>query len=122
MAAILLASGAPGERYATPSSRIMIHNPSWSLTSDSMSAENLSAQASESQRQREHFLRALSRQTGQPEQDLATLLSTDTFFTAQEARDFGVIDDLLVDISGHQMSRKCADERGHVDGSVDKAT
>lgn len=92
MAAVLLAAGAPGERYSYASARIMIHQPSWGWgiyrgDSDSKQADDLSLQATESQRQRAHWSATLARLTGQDCAEIDAKMVRDVFMTADDARE-----------------------------------
>jgi ATP-dependent Clp protease protease subunit len=93
-AAVLLAAGAPGKRSATPSSRILIHQPSGG-TEGPQQISDLDIQAREIQRMRDLMEQILSRHTGQTIEQVHSDVERDKIFTAAEAKDYGLIDNVL---------------------------
>ena len=109
MAAMLLAAGEPGQRYACASSRLMIHQPSWgwgifSGDSDSKQAEDLSIQATESQRQREHWSATLAALTGQNGKEIDARMARNVHLNAAEAKGLGLVDHILGGIEGGKVA------------------
>ena len=93
MAAILLASGAKGKRYALPYSRVMIHQP---LGGAHGQATDIEIQAREILRLREVANEILSRHTGQPIDKIQLDTERDYFMSSQAACDYGLNDKVIV--------------------------
>ncbi|WP_038055050.1 ATP-dependent Clp endopeptidase proteolytic subunit ClpP [Thermodesulfobacterium hydrogeniphilum] len=93
MAAILLAAGAPGKRYALAHSRIMIHQPIGAFQGQATEVE---IQAKEILRLREILNNILSKHTGQPKDKIAKDTERDFYMSAEEALNYGVIDKILI--------------------------
>ncbi len=93
MGAFLLAAGARGKRYALPNSRIMIHQPSGGTQGQ---ASDIQIQAKEILRLRERLNDILAERTGQDIERIALDTERDNFMSADEARDYGLIDKVLV--------------------------
>lgn len=93
MAAVLLAAGRAGKRYALPNSRIILHQPFGEFQGQ---ATDLAIQAKEILRMRETLNRILSRHTGQPVEKIQTDVERDFIMTPEQARDYGVIDEIIV--------------------------
>ncbi len=92
MAAVLLAAGTTGKRHALPHSRIMIHQP-WGGASGT--ADDIVIQAAEIKRNKHLLLEALQRHTGQSRETLEKDTDRDFFMTPQEARTYGIVDEVL---------------------------
>ncbi len=93
-AAVLLAAGTKGKRYALPQSRILIHQPSGG-TEGAMQISDLDIQAKEILRMRDLMEEILARHTGQ---DLATVradVERDKIFTAEQAKAYAIVDDVI---------------------------
>lgn len=88
-AAVLLAAGAAGKRYALPNSRVLIHQP-WGGTQGQVS--DIEIQAREMLRMREALDRILSHHTGQPIEKIHADTERDNIMTAEEAKAYGLID------------------------------
>ncbi len=93
MAAVLLAEGTKGKRYALTSSRILIHQP-WSGGGGGQQTDIL-LQAKEITRMRDQLEQMLSSSTGQPLEKIHVDCERDYIMTAQEAKDYGIIDKVL---------------------------
>jgi len=93
MAALLLAAGAPGKRFALPNSRILIHQPSMSGLSGQ--ATDIDIHAREILRLREEINRILSQHTGQPIGKIQSDMERDYIMTAGQAKDYGVVDQVI---------------------------
>ena len=92
MGAFLLAAGEKGKRFALPNSRIMIHQP---LGGAQGQATDIEIQAREILKLREQLNRMLSERTGQPMEKIQADTERDYFMSAAEARDYGLIDQVL---------------------------
>lgn len=92
-AAVLLAAGTPGRRAALPNSRIIIHQPATEGT-QGMSSD-LEIQAREILRLRARMEKIIAESSGRPEEEVSRDIDRDKIMTAQEARAYGLIDDIL---------------------------
>ncbi|WP_368641973.1 ATP-dependent Clp endopeptidase proteolytic subunit ClpP [Castellaniella ginsengisoli] len=93
MGAFLLAAGAKGKRYALPNSRIMIHQPSGGAQGQ---ASDIQIQAKEILSLRERLNNILAERTGQDIERIAVDTERDNFMSADDAREYGLIDKVLV--------------------------
>jgi ATP-dependent Clp protease protease subunit len=93
MGAVLLAGGAQGKRYCLPHSRMMIHQP---LGCFQGQATDIDIHAREILLVRERLNRILADHTGQSLEKIQTDTDRDNFLGAQQAKDYGLIDDILV--------------------------
>src|SRR3954453_873882 len=91
-AAVLLAAGTPGKRSALPHSRILIHQP---YTEGGGQGSDIEIQANEILRMREEMEGILARHTGRAIQDIRNDIERDKILTADDAKDYGVIDQVL---------------------------
>ena len=92
MGALLLAGGAAGKRYALPNSRIMIHQP---LGGFSGQATDIQIRAKEILRIKDKLNRILADATGQPVERIEADTERDNFMSAEEAREYGLIDRII---------------------------
>jgi len=92
MGAHLLAAGTPGKRFSLPNSRIMIHQP---LGGFQGQATDIEIHAREILSLKERLNEMLAKHTGQPLEKLADDVERDYFLTAQQAKDYGLVDDVL---------------------------
>ncbi|MGB9621521.1 MAG: ATP-dependent Clp endopeptidase proteolytic subunit ClpP [Brevinematia bacterium] len=92
MAAVLLAAGTKGKRFALPHSRIMIHQP---LGGAQGQATDIEIQAKEILRMRDILNQILSEHTGQPIERVKKDTDRDFYMDPKEAKDYGIIDDIL---------------------------
>ena len=93
MGAILLAGGTPGKRHALPSSRVMIHQPRGGAEGQE---SDIAIRAKEIIRLKKLSIKYLAQQTGKSEEELAHDMERDFFMSAEEAKDYGIIDDILI--------------------------
>ena len=93
MAAVLLASGQKGKRFAVPNARIMIHQLSGGFSGQ---ASDIEIQAREALRLKKTLDEILSRHTGQPNERISKDTDRDYFMSPQEAKDYGLIDQVIV--------------------------
>jgi ATP-dependent Clp protease protease subunit len=93
MGAFLLAGGAPGKRYAVPNARIMIHQP---LGGFQGQATDIEIHAKEILRVKARLNEILARHTKQPIERIEKDTERDYFMGAGEAKEYGIIDDVIV--------------------------
>jgi ATP-dependent Clp protease, protease subunit len=91
-AAVLLAAGTPGKRFALPHSRILMHQPSGGAEGQSVDIE---IQAREILRMRDLLNEILAEKTGQTVERIATDTDRDFILEAQAAKDYGVVDEII---------------------------
>jgi ATP-dependent Clp protease protease subunit len=92
MAAVLVAAGTPGKRYALPHSRLMIHQPSGGATGQT---SDISIAAKEILRWRETLNAILSEHSGQPVERIAKDSDRDFYMTAAESKEYGLVDHVI---------------------------
>ncbi|MFJ1765180.1 ATP-dependent Clp protease proteolytic subunit [Amycolatopsis sp. NPDC088138] len=92
-AAVLLAAGTPGKRYALPNSRVLIHQPATEGTYGQVS--DLEIQANEIQRVRRQMEVILAKHTGKDADQIRKDIERDKILTADEAKSYGIIDEVL---------------------------
>ena len=92
MGSLLLTAGAKGKRYALPLARIMIHQPLGGVQGQST---DIQIQAREILRLREVGNDILCRHTGQPREKVMADTERDNFMTAEDAKVYGLIDDVI---------------------------
>ena len=92
MGALLLSAGAPGKRYALPHSRVMIHQP---LGGFQGQASDIDIHAREILKLKDTLNRVLQKHTGQPLETIEHDTDRDKFLSAAEARDYGLIDEVI---------------------------
>ncbi|KJS12331.1 MAG: Clp protease ClpP [Desulfotomaculum sp. BICA1-6] len=93
MGAFLLAAGTPGKRYALPYARIMVHQPAGGFQGQ---ATDIDIQAREILRMRETMNTLMAKHTGQPVDKIARDTERDFFMSANEAKEYGLIDKVFV--------------------------
>ncbi|MCB0987299.1 MAG: ATP-dependent Clp protease proteolytic subunit [Acidimicrobiales bacterium] len=91
-AAVLLAAGTPGKRLALPHARVLLHQP-WG--SGSGQATDIEIQAREILRMRDLLEDILVEHTGQPKDKLKRDTDRDFVLSAQEAKEYGIIDEVI---------------------------
>jgi len=93
IATVLLAGGAKGSRFSLPNTRILIHQPSGGFQGQ---ATDIQIHAMEILRIRQIINEILSKHTSQPVERIERDTERDFFMSAQEAREYGIIDDIIV--------------------------
>ena len=94
MGSLLLCGGAAGKRFSLPNSRIMVHQPSGGFQGQ---ATDIEIHAKEILLVRERLNEIYSKHSGQKVKDIADALERDRFYTAEEAKAFGLIDEVVSD-------------------------
>ena len=92
MGAVLLAGGAKGKRYALPNSRVMIHQP-WGGSQGT--ALDMEIQVQEILKMKKNLERILAEHCGRTPEELSTACDRDNCMSAEEAKDFGLIDHVV---------------------------
>ena len=93
MAAVLLAAGTKGKRYALPHSRIMLHQPSGAATGQST---DIQITAKEIVRTKDTLTEIVAKHTGKSIDEVRAKTDRDFYMGPEEAKDFGVIDEIFV--------------------------
>lgn len=93
MAAVLLCAGAPKKRSALPHSRIMIHQP---MGGTSGQASDIEIEAREIQKIKKELYEIIAKHSNQPFEKVWADADRDHWLIAQEAKDYGMIDEILV--------------------------
>ena len=91
-AAVLLLAGAPGKRYALPNSRILLHQPHGGAQGQAIDIE---IQAREIMRLRELLESIIAKHTGQPLEKVSKDTDRDFILTAEDAKNYGAVDDII---------------------------
>ena len=91
-AAILLAAGTKGKRFALPNSKVMIHQP-WGQVGGQIT--DMEIEANELEKDRHRLNEILAKHTGQPIERIAKETDRDRYFHAYEAKEFGLVDEVV---------------------------
>ena len=91
-AAIILSAGTKGKRFALPHAKVMLHQPWGGVTGQ---AADIKIQAEEILKAKTMINEILSKHTGQPIERIAAETERDRYMTADEAREYGLIDEVL---------------------------
>src|SRR5208283_3022922 len=92
MGSLLLTAGAKGKRFALPNARIMVHQPSGGAQGQ---ATDIEIQAREILTLRKRLNEIYVRHTGQPIEAIERKLESDSYMSAEESRDFGLVDEVV---------------------------
>jgi len=92
-ASLLLCAGKKGERYALPNARIMVHQPSASYYGQ---AADIARHAQEIVKLKRRMNEIYAKHTGQTVETIEKQLDRDTYMTAEEAKSFGILDQVMV--------------------------
>lgn len=101
-AAVLLAGGTKGKRYALPNSRIMMHQPYGGVQGQ---ISDIEIQANEILRYRQVLNEILAKATGQPLERIEKDTDRDFFLSAEDAKKYGVVDDILQKLPGAEEEK-----------------
>lgn len=104
-AALLLAAGTKGKRYALPHARIMIHQPYGGVQGQ---AADIQIQAREILRMREELNRIFAKHTGQPLERIEKDSDRDFFMSPIEAKEYGLIDEVIYSRDAAQKAEAVA--------------
>ena len=102
-AAVILAAGTKGKRHALPHAKVMLHQPWGGVTGQ---AADIKIQAEEILKARTLINELLSKHTGQPVEKIAEETERDRYMTADEAKEYGLIDDVLHENEEKEMDIK----------------
>jgi ATP-dependent Clp protease, protease subunit len=102
-AAIVLAAGAKGHRYALPNAKVMLHQPYSGITGQ---AEDIRIQAEEVLKDKKLLNDILARHTGQDPEKIAREIERDRYMNAQEALEYGLVDEILIDPDKDKKKKK----------------
>lgn len=92
MGALLLAAGAKGKRYCLPHSRVMVHQPSGGFQGQ---ASDIEIHAREILQIRGRLNDIYAKHTGQALEEIEAKMDRDSFMSADEAKGFGIVDDVV---------------------------
>jgi ATP-dependent Clp protease protease subunit len=92
MGSLLLTAGATGKRFCLPNSRVMVHQPSGGAQGQ---ATDIEIQAREILKLRQRLNEIYVKHTGQPIEAIEKKLERDSYMSAEEARDFGLVDQVV---------------------------
>src|SRR5436190_20230715 len=95
-AAIILAAGTKNKRFALPNSKVMIHQP-WGEVGGQIA--DIEIQANEIEKERKRLNEILAKHTGQPYDRIAVESERDRYFSAIEAKEFGLVDEVIMKMS-----------------------
>jgi ATP-dependent Clp protease protease subunit len=93
MAALLLSAGTKGKRFALPNSEVLLHQVS--ATSISGQASDIEIEAKEILKLKKKMIEIISKHTGQPFERVEKDTDRDFYLSAQEAKDYGIIDEVI---------------------------
>lgn len=92
MAQFLLCAGAPGKRYALPHARILMHQPHGGVQGQ---ASDIAIQAEQMTYIKKILAERISEHTGQPVDQVEADFDRDRWFTAEQAKEYGIIDEVI---------------------------
>ena len=92
----MLAGGTKGKRFALPHAKIMVHQP-WGQVGGQVS--DIEIQANEILKDRHLLNQILAKHTGQPMEKIELETDRDRYYSAQEAKEFGLVDDVLMKLA-----------------------
>jgi ATP-dependent Clp protease, protease subunit len=101
MGSLLLAGGAAGKRSALPNSRILVHQPSGGFQGQ---ATDIQIHAKEALELRRRIEEIYAEHSGRPLDDVSDALERDRFFTAEQAREYGLVDRVMLYRNGNGYS------------------
>lgn len=102
-AAIVLAAGTKGQRFALPNAKVMLHQPYSGVTGQ---AEDIRIQAEEILKDKKLLIDILAKHTGQDPEKLAKETERDRYMNAQEALKYGLVDEILAEPDKDKKKKK----------------
>lgn len=90
--AVLLTAGQKGKRFILPHAKVMTHQPYGGVGGQ---AEDIRIQAEQIIKSKQELIRIISRHTGQPEEVVRRDSERDKYFTAEEAKNYGLVDEVI---------------------------
>jgi ATP-dependent Clp protease protease subunit len=102
-AAIILASGTRGQRFALPNAKVMLHQPYSGITGQ---AEDIRIQAEEVLKDKKLLNSILAKHTGQDPEKIAKEIERDRYLNAQEALAYGLVDEILIEPEKDKKKKK----------------
>jgi ATP-dependent Clp protease protease subunit len=102
-ASLLLCAGAKGQRYSLPNSRVLVHQPSASFRGQ---ASEIARHAQEIVKLKRRLNEIYAKHTGQSVEAVEKALDRDTYMTAEEARAFGLLDEVYSKRPGGDVNEK----------------
>ena len=102
-AAIILAAGAKGQRYALPNAKVMLHQPYSGISGQ---AEDIRIQAEEILKDKKLLNEILAKHTGQEAEKIEREIERDRFMSAQEALGYGLVDEILAEPEADKKKKK----------------
>ncbi len=93
--AVLLTAGAKGRRFILPHAKVMMHQPFGGVMGQ---AEDIRLQAEQIIKSKNELIKILARHTGQDEERIRRDGERDKYFTAQEAKDYGLVDEVITEL------------------------
>jgi len=106
-AAVVLAAGAEGRRHALPHAKVMLHQPWGGITGQ---AEDIRIQAEEILKAKQTINELLAKHTGRTPEQIAEETERDKYMTAEEAKAYGLIDEVLVE--PEEDKKKAKEKKG----------
>ena len=106
MGSLLLTAGAKGKRFALPNARIMVHQPSGGAQGQ---ATDIEIQAREILTLRKRLNEIYVSHTGQPIEAIERKLERDSYMSAEESRDFGLVDEVVENARPRRRSEVLSD-------------
>jgi len=103
MGALLLACGTKGKRYSLPHARVMIHQP-WGGAQGS--ASDINIHAKEILKLKDELNRIMVKHTAQPLERIEKDSDRDFFMSAEEAKNYGIVDEVIESKSDIEQTRK----------------
>jgi ATP-dependent Clp protease, protease subunit len=102
-AAIVLAAGTKGQRFALPNAKVMLHQPYSGVTGQ---AEDIRIQAEEILKDKKLLIEILAKHTGQDPEKLTKETERDRYMNAQEALKYGLVDEILAEPDKDKKKKK----------------
>ena len=102
-AAVILAAGTKGRRYALPHAKVMLHQPWGGVTGQ---AADIKIQAEEILKAKDVINNILAKHTGQPVEKIQAETERDRYMTADEAKEYGLIDEVLHEAEDDEQKKQ----------------